>query len=385
MKKVSIFIYFFTLLLTVGACHEKDFFDFFKEIKKKKGKGDPGLVFTSTNDPAGNEIVVYGRHTDGTLKEINTYATDGEGTGMGLGSQNAVILDKSKQLLFVVNAGSNEISVFSISQDGIQLEENIASGGEMPISLTVHKKLLYVLNAGGSGNITGFYVGNSGSLTPIAGSTQVLSNNGAGSAPGPAQIEFTPDGKTLVVTEKPSNKILTYAVGNDGKPADPVINDSAGETPFGFGFTTQGYLLVSEAYGGAENAGVLSSYSMNPDGTLTVISPEVATHQTAICWVAITNNNRYAYGTNTGSGSVSGFKVSSDGSVSLLDPDGRTGITGDGTSPIDMALSTNSRFLYALNAREGSISAFKVENDGSLTDIDKYTGLPASPVGLAAK
>lgn len=385
MKKVSIFIYFFAILLTVGACHEKDFFDFFKEIKKKKGKGDPGLVFTSTNDPAGNEIVVYGRYTDGTLKEINRYATEGEGTGMGLGSQNAVILDKSKQLLFVVNAGSNEISVFSITQDGVHLEENIASGGEFPISLTVHKKLLYVLNAGGSGNITGFYIGNSGALTPITGSTQVLSNNGVGGAPGPAQVEFTPDGKTLVVTEKPSNKILTYAMGNDGKPAAPVINNSAGETPFGFGFTSHGYLLVSEAFGGAENAGVLSSYAMNPDGTLTVISPEVATHQTAICWVAITNNNRYAYGTNTGSGSVSGFKVSSDGSVSLLDPDGRTGITGDGTSPIDMALSINSKFLYALNAREGSISAFKVGNDGSLSDIDKYTGLPASPAGMAAK
>lgn len=385
MKKVSAFIYFFVILFTLGACNEKDFLDFFKEIKKKKGKGDSGFVFTSTNDPSGNEIVVYGRHADGMLEEITRYSTEGEGTGMGLGSQNAVMLDKGKQLLFVVNAGSNEISVFSISPHGITLEEKVASGGEFPISLTVHNRLLYVLNAGGSGNITGFYIGNSGSLTPIPGSTQVLSNNGVGNAPGPAQVEFTPDGKTLVVTEKPTNKILTYAVGNDGKPAAPVINDSAGETPFGFAFTSRGQLLVSEAFGGAENAGVLSSYAINSDGTLTVISPEVATHQTAICWVVVTNNSRYAYGTNTGSGSVSGYRVSPDGSLSLLDPDGRTGITGDGSGPIDMALSNNSKFLYALNGGEGSISAFIVNNGGSLSDIDKYTGLPVNAAGIAAK
>ena len=385
MRRVSALMYFFAFLVTLGSCHEKDFLDFFKEIKKKKGKGDPGFVFTSTNDPSGNEIVVYGRHADGTLQEIDRYPTDGEGTGMGLGSQNAVILDKGRQLLFVVNAGSNEISVFSISPQGISLEEKIASGGEFPISLTVYNRLLYVLHAGGSGNITGFYVGNSGSLTPIPGSTQVLSNNGVGSAPGPAQIEFTPNGKTLVVTEKPTNKILTYAVGNDGKPAAPVINDAAGETPFGFAFTSRGQLLVSEAFGGAENAGVMSSYDINPDGTLTVISPEVATHQTAICWVVVTNNNRYAYGTNTGSGSVSGYRVSPDGSLSLLDPDGRTGVTGEGSRPIDMALSNNSRFLYALNGGEGSISAFNVEHGGSLSDIDKYTGLPVNAAGIAAK
>jgi 6-phosphogluconolactonase len=385
MKKVSAIIYFFAALVTLDACNEKDFLDFFKEIKKKKGKGDPGLVFTSTNDPAGNEIVVYGRHSDGTLEEINRYATDGEGTGMGLGSQNAVILDKNKQLLFVVNAGSDEISVFSISQDGIQLEENIASGGEMPISLTVHKKMLYVLNAGGSGNITGFYVGNSGSLTPIAGSTQVLSNNGAGSAPGPAQVEFTPDGKMLVVAEKPSNKILTYTIGYDGKPSAPVVNDAAGQTPFGFAFTHYGYLLVSEAFGGAPDASVVSSYKIKPDGMLEVISPTVATNQTAACWVVITNNNRYAYTTNTASGSLSGFKVNHDGSLELLDPDGRTGVTGDGSGPIDMALSNNSKFLYALNGAEGSISAFEVASGGALSDIDKYMGLPANAAGMAAK
>ena len=385
MKKVSAIICFFTILVTLGACNEKDFLEFFKEIKKNKGKGEPGLVFTSTNDPAGNELVVYGRHADGTLKEIGSYATGGEGTGMGLGSQNAVVLDKSKQMLFVVNAGSNDVSVFSISSQGVQLKETMASGGKMPISLTVHKKMLYVLNAGGAGNITGFYVGNSGSLTPVPGSTQVLSNNGEGSAPGPAQVEFTPDGKMLVVTEKPSNKILTYAMGYDGKPAAPVVNDAAGQTPFGFAFTRYGYLLVSEAFGGAPGASVVSSYKIKPDGMLEVISPTVATNQTAACWVVVTNNNKYAYTTNTASGSLSGFKVSHDGSLHLLDPDGRTGITGDGSGPIDMALSNNSKFLYALNGAEGSISAFEVEGGGALSEIEKYAGLPANAAGMAAK
>ena len=61
-------------------------------------------------------------------------------------------------------------------------------------------------------------------------------------------------------------------------------------------------------------------------------------------------SGRYAYTANAGSGSVSGYRIAPDGSVTLLDPDGRTGVTGEGSSPVDAAFSATGRFLYVVRA-----------------------------------
>jgi len=133
-------------------------------------------------------------------------------------------------------------------------------------------------------------------------------------------------------------------------------------------------------------SGSVSSYQLSDEGILQIISPAVSTHQAAACWVVVTNNGRFAYTTNAASGSISGFQVDHNGNIQLLDADGRTGVTGDGSAPIDMALSGNSRFLYALGSGNGTISAFRVDlGDGSLKPIPGASGLPAGVNGLAAR
>jgi 6-phosphogluconolactonase (cycloisomerase 2 family) len=209
-----------------------------------------------------------------------------------------------------------------------------------------------------------------------------LSNGGNGPAPGPAQVSFSPDGKLLVVTEKVSNLILTYAVGADGIPSEPVSHSSAGATPFGFDFSRKNYLIVSEAAGGAVDASSVSSYSLD-SGDIKVISPAVPTTETAACWVVVTRNGKFAYVTNTGSGTVSGYRVLSNGSLHLLNPDGVTGVTGPGSSPIDAALSRDSRFLYVLNAGTHTVSFFQVGPGGSLAHIGEVS-VPAGSVGIVA-
>lgn len=89
--------------------------------------------------------------------------------------------------------------------------------------------------------------------------------------------------------------------------------------------------------------------------------------------------------TNTGSGSVSGYRIAFDGSLTPLDADGRTGVTGAGSGPIDLALTGNNRFLYTLNGANGTIGAFEVEADGSLTALPFATGLPGGANGLVAR
>ena len=342
-----------------------------------------GAVYVMSNAAAGNSVLVFDRADDGKLTEAGEFATGGLGTGGGLGSQGALVLSDNQQWLFAVNAGSNEVSIFSVSSNGLSLSDTIASGGERPLSLTLSGNLLYVLNGGGSGNITGFTIANNGELSPIADSTRYLSNDGVGAAPGPAQISFTPDGRQLIVTEKATNLILTYQVGRDGRPSTATTQASEGETPFGFDFSKRGTLIVSEAFGGAAGASAASSYALN-GGNLQTVSASVPTQQTAACWLVVTGNGKYAYTTNTGSSNVTGYAVANDGSLSLLDADGVTGHTTPGGSPIDAALSHNSQYLYVLSGGTNTITAFEVGADGSLTSIGD-ANIPAGSVGMAAR
>jgi hypothetical protein len=128
----------------------------------------PGAVYTLTNSPAGNAVLVYGRGGDGSLTPAGSFATGGAGSGAGLGSQNAVIVSDDHRWLFAVNAGSNSISSFRIRPgQRLELVDTVASGGSMPTSVAFRRGLLYVLNAGVPNNTTGFTVAGDGTLTPL--------------------------------------------------------------------------------------------------------------------------------------------------------------------------------------------------------------------------
>ena len=330
-----------------------------------------GSVYTLTNSAAGNAVAIFARAGDGTLTPDGTVPTGGLGTGGNLGSQGAIIVSGHK--LFAVNAGSNTISYFRIRHGGLELQDTIDSGGVQPISLTYRGHVLYVLNAGAGGNISGFTVGHD-DVSLLAGSTRPL---GAASS-GPAQISFSPDGKTLVVTEKASSTIDTYRVDHRIAGA-PTVNAATGATPFGFDFDKRGDVLTSNAAGSA------SSYDIAKNGSLSVISGAVPTNgQAAPCWLVTSNDGLFAYTANAGSGTVSGFSVARDGSLSLLDPSGIAGNLGAGSHPLDEIVSRDGKFLHVLVDGQHRVGTFRIGHDGSLTWIGAAGVLPAGDVGLAA-
>jgi 6-phosphogluconolactonase len=341
--------------------------------------GSPGALYVATNATTGNEILVFPRAGDGTLGAPSPFGTGGKGSGGGLGNQGGIVLTQGNRWLLVVNAGSNEVSVFAVEPSGLELTDRVSSRGEHPVSVTAFRGLVYVLNAGGTGNITGFRLTEHGRLRALPRSTRPLSSPAAG----PAQVAFNRDGEVLAVTEKATNTISTYVVEDDGLTEGPQRQASVGKTPFGFAFSRRGTLVVSEAFGGAAGASALSSYDVGEGGALEVVSASVGTSQTAACWVVITRDSRFAYTTNTGSGTISGYSLSPDGALTLLAANGLNGTTGAG--PIDMALSGADRFLYALNSGDGTISAFRVNADGSLASQAGAGGLPAGANGLAAR
>jgi 6-phosphogluconolactonase len=319
-----------------------------------------GAVYAMTNAADGNQVVIFDRDDDGILTKAGSISTGGTGTGSALdtlGSQGSLSLSEDHRWLVAVNAGSNDITVFKVWHEGLKFVGKVGTGGTMPVSVTIFHDLVYVLNAGGSPNITGFRLSHRGELTPLSNSTRSL---GAGAY---AQVGFNPQGEKLVVTDKTNSTILVYSVGDDGLPVmNPVTSPSHGVTPFGFIFDQRERLLVVEA---ATNA--VSSYKILPNDTLDVISGSVPNGQVAACWIA-GNEHGDVFTDNPGTSSVSAYK-DRHGSLVLLN-----GVAGTGTTPLDLSITRDGRFLYALDPKNGTVDMFQIEHDGSLTSLGTVAG-----------
>ncbi|MGK3987495.1 3-carboxymuconate cyclase [Sorangium sp. So ce136] len=357
-----------------------------------------GQVFVMTNAEDGNAVAAYDRAADGSLSYAGTYATGGLGAPTrpvnALGSQGSLVLSDDGELLFAVNAGSNEVSMFRVGPRGLTLLDVIDSGGDFPVSVASHGDLLYVLNVGGEGNIAGFHVDSCGELAPLAGSIRDLGLGGTtppslGATPG--QIGFSPDGEVLVVAGKGANQIHVFPVSRRGLPSDaPVTTVSRGLVPFDFAFDRRGHLIVAEVGGDGVPAtgdtSVVSSYAIRADGSLAVISDTVDTFQRATCWITGAPDSRYVFTANTGSNTLSGLQVDARGGLTLLD-DGVSASFSAGTAPIDLSMTRDGRFLYALNAGAGTVAAFQVSRDGSLIPRGEAGGLTpgGGAQGIAAR
>jgi 6-phosphogluconolactonase len=348
-----------------------------------------GNVYTASNAVDRNEVLHFRVRGDGHLEPVASYPTGGTGTGEGLGNQGGIALSEDARFLFVVNAGSNELSVFERERwwasGGLTLRDRTPSGGVRPISVTVSGDFVYVLNAGDlstPGKVAGFKLSRSGcngvALEAIPGSERPLS----GAMADPAQIGFSPDRRVLVVTEKGTQQILTFAFdAHTGTPSSPIFNPSSGMTPFGFAFSKAGTLVVSEAFGGMASA--LSSYAVAADGSLVTLSASVmAPGEAAACWVGITRNGRFAFTTNTGTSTTSSYRLKA-GRLELLQASAAESST---PGPIDLALSSSDRWLFVLNS-SGSVDTFSVtqgQGDVSLVRTSSLIGVPQGANGLLA-
>src|ERR1700747_3831407 len=113
-------------------------------------------VYVQTNDAAGNEVIAFSRTGDGALAPLGRYATGGRGTGSPhLASAGSVVLSDDGRWLLVVNAGSDELSLFAVQPDGLRLAGRAGSGGSKPTSVAVSGALGYVPNHGNRG-VSGF-------------------------------------------------------------------------------------------------------------------------------------------------------------------------------------------------------------------------------------
>jgi len=378
-----------------------------------------GGVFLMSNSDRGNVVLAYSRGQDGRLTEVGRYETGGLGSGSfedtagalalgtseGEASPNQVV-DKA-ELLFVPNAGSSSITVFRVLADRLELASKVSSGGEKPVSLTVSKGVLYVLNSGEFDDrlllseteaiencttgqlpsVTGFKVSPDGNLTPIEGSTRLLSEEAES---GCAQVSFSPDGTRLVVSERIANiegtsepnkgALVTFTVRSDGTLSNKKVLDPIGIGPFGFTFTSDGKLLTTQQTRALANpgGGHVASYTPGPDNAWMPTNGSVPNFQTDTCWIQVTKDGRLAFVSAPFPGTVGSYSLGTDGSMTLIKtaagaPDGvdqNADPFNDATT--DIGLSRDNQFLYVLNSNEGVVVATRVNPDGTLTHIESY-------------
>jgi 6-phosphogluconolactonase (cycloisomerase 2 family) len=332
------------------------------------------------------------------------------------------------------------ITSFLVASDGtLTFADRVFSRGLFPNSLTVttiktrgrKEDLLYVLNAGGpeppavcnltpgtanTPNITGFIADSDGRMKPVESTQPIDPGPAAGTgvncvdaagfmaltgAPAadfacglnppsfprsPAQVRFTPEADQLVVTVKGTNTIYVFPIDKDGMAGNqPTITQAPGPalpTFFGFTFDRNERLLVTETFGSATSipaggAGAVSSFNVTTNGHLQPISSHVGDGGTAACWIALEPiAGRYAYVSNNLSATISSYAVGDNGSVTLLNA---TAATPTGPNDLATAVEAGNSFLYVLAAGSGTVGAFQINGNGSLTAItgsDVFPGFP---------
>jgi len=333
-------------------------------------------VFVQTNEQGTNRVLAFRRSEDGALEPAGEYPTGGAGLGaVHLGSQGSVILSADGRFLLVTNAGSNDIAVLAVHSQGLELVRTTPSDGGAPVSVTEHDGLVYVLNIHEPA-LVGFTLDADG-LQVLPGSRRDLA---AGADP--AQVGFSPDGATVVVTQRGTNSLLSFPVDQTGVLGSPREIASSGQTPYGFTFADNQTLVVTEAFGAQVGKAAASSYLLTAQG-LVPVSRSVGNGRSAICWAVSDGSGRFVYATNFADGAVSRYEVGTDGSLTLADAAAGTAVESH-PGLRDEDLSGDGRFLYAIDADAHRIFGWHVGAEGQLTSVGSRNGLPDSVAGLAA-
>jgi 6-phosphogluconolactonase (cycloisomerase 2 family) len=333
-------------------------------------------LYTINNDPQQNALVVLNRNSDGSLVPAGApILLGGRGlTGGDIDEQGAVRVHG--RFVLAVNPGSHSIAVLERKGDKLMpvAGSPFSSGGFTPLSLTAHGNIVYVANQAApfsnptmAPNIMGFKMENDGRLTAIANSKINFP-----SGEGPAQIEFSPNGKFVAVSSgfqnEPASRIHNYVVQKDGTlapAAGSAVEPRGASGTVGYSWSPNGsHLFVSNFRGSA-----IVTFSVDPmTGALHQIGDPLGNGEQAACWTAISADGKTLYAANFVSNSISVYDIAADGQLKLLSTaKRRTSMSGPDTK--DIALSTDGKTLYAVASGAREIAVFQVNADRSLAEL----------------
>src|SRR6516162_8747669 len=356
------------------------------------------VVYTETNDVA-NAVLAFRRDDEGrlTLLPGAPFPTDGKGVidpSFKLGpfdTDQNVVIDHDRRLLFAVNPGSNSIAVFHIRPHDGSLEpaegSPFPSGGINPVSIGLRGDQIVIVNqdldpaqnaAGTLPSIVTRHVTEDGRIVKFP--ADITLSLPAGSAP--SQALTANDRPFVFDAEFLGGRLASYRLFPDGRllanPPQPLpASESVGGTaplPLGLWANPD----ARQLYVGFVTVNKLGVYTWDEDGA-PIFKRTVANSGTAICWLRTNRAGTRLYTANTGSSTVSVY----DTTV----PDEPKEIQAIHTSGpgnlFQLALDPTERFLYVIGQRGNSAApgnALHVlavdEEDGTLSEV------PSSPAQI---
>jgi hypothetical protein len=309
-------------------------------------------VVTASN-AVDNQLLVF--DTAGAL--LQSVPTLGQGGASG----NAGGIAANDDLIAVVNFGSQNLSVFSRSDAGIELRQTVASGSQ-PVSVAFGNDHLYVL---GTTTVESHRIGDGWVEDAPDGVAALLAGDGSA-----AQVGVV--GDELLVTEKSgwieSVRLRGGAIG--GAAVAVALPADANNSPFGF--ATRGasaYVTIA----GSDAVAVVNNRYVT-DVAATGIPGVSGQHSP--CWAALVGP--FLFTTNSPSHSLS--RLIAGGPHITLDAPIAADFDG---APIDVAADRDLLAVVESNSDGNShLRQFRIDDNGNLAPIAS-TALAGSANGVA--
>jgi 6-phosphogluconolactonase len=211
-------------------------------------------------------------------------------------------MDAAGQFLFVGNVGSNDIWVYRINSGTGALAPAAApvpSATPIAMNLLSTGKLLYVANAN-SATVSGYSIGNTGSLSAISGSPFGVGQN-------PSSLASDPSGKFLYVANLLAGTFSGFTIDSTSGALTPIAGSpfTPGTRPIAAAVDLSGkYLYVADL-----SANNIFAYSIGSTGVPTQISRSPFTAGTAPVFLVIDSTGKFLFAGNESSNNISGFVI----------------------------------------------------------------------------
>jgi 6-phosphogluconolactonase (cycloisomerase 2 family) len=338
--------------------------------------------FVYTNDDVGlsgqNTVSGFAVAGNGVLTRLpdSPFPTGGTGGGGGPFAVNRATTCSAQNLIYVSNAGSNDVGGFSVNPStgslalvpGSPFPTGGSSGGAIALACTPNGQFLMAAN-NGSSDITVFRIGSDGALAPIVGSPFAIDS-------APTGIKISPDGTFLAVALVGIDAMAMFSIAADGTlaavPSSPFSGAGVGALA-GVDINCGGKVL----FGGASNdqTTIINVFDIDTNGALKPLPdspfpppfppfPALGVGINSNV-VLLSPNERLLFVSNQQSQSVTVFAVAANGSLSPVA--GSPFVAPGSIFPTGMATDQAGNFLYVADGR--SIYGYSVANNGVLTSV----------------
>ncbi len=353
---------------------------------------DPGdyqrrrhTLYVNANITAGNAVLAYDIHADGSLHALpgSPFQTGGAGYFDPSFALGPFDVDQEMALfndvLYAVNGGSNSISALRVAGDGSLSPvpgQPFTSGGSTPVSLGVHGRYLVTLDSAqdpaqaGHGYLPGLVaseIKRDGGLQLLPGSAVALGADAqpsqaltANTGPFVFSAEFPGGGHLDAFVQAPNGKLI-----QTDSTMLPLDADGMQPLPLGLWANPRAPYL----YVGFVNTNELGVYTVTGAGKLRFVS-KAPNSGAALCWLRTSSDGQFLYTANTGDHSMSVYDLANPASPVEIQH-----VVVGGTGGVEQfSLTPDGHFLYLLE-QVNSPASVAEGNRLFVLEVDADTGL----------